>query len=450
MKKKTWIIIIVLVAFIIAGGVYSEMTASTPVQIASVRVGEIKSYVENRAKTRLPRVYRLCMPLEGRIEPIPVKPGDPVQKGDVVATMDTSDLDTRVAVATSKLDELKAQITVSQDNALEYTALTETSRWIKALNETVKAAEEVVKASEAQLAYAEWWYGASKKLTAQDFAPEKQLRESKEGFVSAKVTVAENKFIVNATKAVNTAIELGPRFVKEHIARKALQRHVLEEQLHGASMLLSKAKRDRERAIIRSPIAGVVLKRYLQNERVLPAGSPLLDIGHANELEVKADILSQDVVLMRPGDEVEIYGTAIGKTPVKGKVARIRPEAFTKISSLGVEQQRVSVIITFDKGDLKRLKEKGRTIGVGSRVRARIFTAHRKNAMIVPRQAVFRGTKEAWKIFTVQDGKARMVPVTLGLTNDHEVEIVEGLHKGDVVIVAPPKSLLSGARVSSG
>ena len=449
MKKRTWIIIIVLVGFIIAGGVYSEMTASTPVHVATVRIGEIKAYVENRAKTRLPRVYQLCMPLEGRIEPISVKPGERVQEGEVVARMDTADLDTRVAVAESRLDEIRAQIIVSQDNALEYTTLRETDRWIEALNETVKAAEEVVKASEAELAYAEWWYEASKKLADQEYAPEKQLRESKEGYVSAKVSVAENKFLVNATKAINTAVELGPRFVKEHIALKALQRDVLKEQLQGASMLVAKAKRDRERAIIRSPINGVVLKRYLQNERVLPAGTPLLDIGHVSELEVKADILSQDVVLMRPGDEVEIYGTAIGKTPIKGRVARIRPEAFTKVSSLGVEQQRVSVIIAFDKEDLEDLKEKGRTIGVGYRVRARIFTAHRKNAMVVPRQAIFRGGKEEWKIFMVQDGKAKIVPVKLGLTNDHEVEIVEGLNKGDVVIVAPPKSLESGTRVSS-
>ena len=449
MKKRTWIIIIVLVVFIIAGGVYSEMTASTPVQVAPVRVGEIRAYVEDRAKTRLPRVYQLCMPLEGRIEPIPVKPGDRVQEGEVVARMDSADLDTRVAVSESRLGEIRAQITVSQDNALEYTALTETGHLIKVLGETVKAAEEVVKASEAELAYAEWWYEASKKLAAQDYAPEKQLRASKEGYVNAKVSVSKNKFIVNATKAVNTAVDLGPKCVKEYIDRKALQRDVLKEQLEGASLLLTKAKRDRERAIIRSPINGVVLKRYLQNERVLPAGSPLLDIGHVNELEVKADILSQDAVLMRPSDEVEIYGTAIGKTPIKGKVVRIRPEAFTKVSSLGVEQQRVSVIIAFDKGDLKGFKEKGRTIGVGYRVRTRIFTAHTKNAIIVPRQAIFRGGKEGWKIFKVQDGKARMIPVKLGLTNDHEVEIVDGIHKGDVVIVAPPKSLVSGARVSS-
>ncbi|MFH1954139.1 MAG: HlyD family efflux transporter periplasmic adaptor subunit [Pseudomonadota bacterium] len=447
MKKRTWIIIIVLVVAVVVGGVYSEMTASIPVQVAPVRVGEIRSYVEDRAKTWLPKVYRLSMPLDGRIEPIHVRPGDRVQKGEVVAKMDTADLDTQVAVAESRLGEIRAQITVSQDNALEYTTLKETDRWIKALGETVKAAEEVVKASEAQLAYSEWWYGASKKLAAEDYAPEKQLRESKEGYVSAKVSVAKNEFMVNATKAIQTAVELGPRFVRESINRKALQRDVLKEQFEGASALLARAKRDRERALIRSPIDGVVLKRHLQNEWVLPAGAPLLDIGHGNELEIEADILSQDAVLMHPGDEVAIYGAAIGETPIKGKVTRIRPEAFTKVSSLGVEQQRVSVIISFEKEDLNKFKSEGRTIGVGYRVRVRIFTAHRENAMIVPRQAVFLGGKETWQVFTVQDNKARMVPIKVGLTNDHEVEIVEGVNKGDTVIVAPPKSLVSGVRV---
>ena len=141
---------------------------------------------------------------------------------------------------------------------------------------------------------------------------------------------------------------------------------------------------------------------------------------------------------------MDIYGPSIGSTPVLGNVWRVRPAGFTKVSSLGVDQQRVPVIIHFKPDALKQLEEKGRTLGLGYRVRARIYTEEKENALKIPRTALFRGNNNEWQVFCVRSKKAVLVPVTLGIVNDNEAEILTGLKDGEPVVVAPPKSLKAG------
>ena len=114
-------------------------------------------------------------------------------------------------------------------------------------------------------------------------------------------------------------------------------------------------------------------------------------------------MLSLDVVAAKVGDPVEIYGPAIGRPPAKGIVARIYPAGFTKVSSLGVEQQRVKVIVRFAEGELKRLLAE-RRLGVGYRVRVRIFTADKTQALLIPRSALFRAADNTWQVFVVRNG----------------------------------------------
>ena len=124
------------------------------------------------------------------------------------------------------------------------------------------------------------------------------------------------------------------------------------------------------------------------------------------------------------------------------------PEGFTKISSLGVEQQRVRVVVSFDEGELARLEQAGHALGSGYRVRVRIYTAEEPDAVIVPRSALFRGAGGAWQVFVVRGGRAELTEVVLGLANDEEVAVTSGVQPEEQVVLAPPASLETGTKVA--
>jgi HlyD family secretion protein len=146
---------------------------------------------------------------------------------------------------------------------------------------------------------------------------------------------------------------------------------------------------------------------------------------------------------------VEIYGPAIGAGVghgVPGVVHRIYPAGFTKISSLGVEQQRVIVVVRFGEGVLQKLRSE-RDLGVDYRVRVRIFTDENSRALIVPRSALFRGADGGWEVFVVRSGRAALQPVEVGLMNDEIAEVTKGLEAKETVVLAPESSLHHGTRV---
>jgi HlyD family secretion protein len=165
-------------------------------------------------------------------------------------------------------------------------------------------------------------------------------------------------------------------------------------------------------------------------------------------MEVEADVLTLDVVAAKVGDAVEIYGPAIGQKAVAGRVARIFPAGFTKVSSLGVEQQRVKVIVHFDKGALEPLL-RAQGLGVGYAVRVKIKTGKASHALIVPRSALFRSLENRWQVFAVRGGRARLQDVEVGLMNDREAEIQKGLQKDEQVVLAPESTLEDGTKVKA-
>jgi HlyD family secretion protein len=234
--------------------------------------------------------------------------------------------------------------------------------------------------------------------------------------------------------------------VRQYIEHKQLAEDVLEKERAEATARLRQVEHDIELGTITSPVDGVVLARHISDERYLTAGTVLLEIGRLEDLEVEADILTLDVVEAEVGDPVEIYGPAIGPAPARGKVARIYPAGFTKISSLGVEQQRVKVIVEFEPEELTRLR-KQRDLGVGYRVRVRIITAQKPDALVVPRSALFRGDDGQWQVFAVRGGEAEIVPIGDGLMNDKLAEAVSGLEEGELVVEAPESNLTEGAAV---
>jgi HlyD family secretion protein len=221
---------------------------------------------------------------------------------------------------------------------------------------------------------------------------------------------------------------------------------VLQQEKIEAEARRDQIKLKIERSVMKSPVSGTVLKRHLRDERMVSAGSVLLEIGTLDDLEVEADILSQDAVGVTKDQDVDVFGPAVGKNLVRGKVAQVYPAGFTKMSSLGVEQQRVKVIVRLPAEVIKQLRQE-RNIGVGYRVRVRIFTASRSQALRIPRSALFRGAGGEWQTFVVRDGRAKLQAIDVGLMNDELVEVKAGLNDGDLVILAPEANLADDSRV---
>lgn len=157
------------------------------------------------------------------------------------------------------------------------------------------------------------------------------------------------------------------------------------------------------RAQINSPVSGVVLQRYQTRRQFLPAGTPLLTIGRLQEMEITAEVLTERATRISSGDPVESFGQGVPDGPLTGEVVRVNPAGFKKISSLGVEQQRVKVTIKPD-----RLPPE---LGVEFRVHVRIFHDQATDALILPRTCLFRGEDGGWQVLVVRDGRTELRPV---------------------------------------
>lgn len=191
---------------------------------------------------------------------------------------------------------------------------------------------------------------------------------------------------------------------------------------------------------VRSPVEGRVLKLIQESAGVVAAGQPLLEVGDPRLLEVEVEVLSRDAVRIEPGGRVlfERWG---GGDVLEGVVRTVEPTGFTKISALGVEEQRVLVI-----ADIRSRGEDWQRLGDGYRVEARFIVWEREDALTVPASALFR-RDDGWAAFVVEDGRARLRPVRLGPGSGLLTEVVEGLSAGDAVIVHPDDAVEDGVRV---
>ena len=187
--------------------------------------------------------------------------------------------------------------------------------------------------------------------------------------------------------------------------------------------------------VIRSPVSGQVLRVMQESETVLGAGAPIISIGDpANDLEILTELLSTDAVQVRPGARVMIEDWG-GEGDLEGVVDRVEPYGFTKISALGVEEQRVNVII-----DFTGPKEKRTGLGHGFRVDVRIVVWEDDQALVAPSSTLFRDDGD-WAVFVVEKGRARKRKVKIGRNNGLQAQITDGLVEGETVVEYPGERL---------
>ena len=407
-KLLTWMFLVGVVA---AVG-YGLLPEPIEVDLASVQRGSLRVTVDEDGKTRIRERYVVSAPLAGRLLRIELDPGDEVKAGEtLLATIEPRDpelLDARsIAQAEARVKAAEA--------ALEK---------MGPVLEEVRAAQEY---AEAEL---------------------KRVRDARrENPQAVSASEVESKLMAYRTR---TALLRTARYNEEiarfelNQARAALIRsRPPQKNASGSTENSTEADPSDDNDwnfTIRSPINGRVLRLFQESSAVVQAGAPLLELGNPSDLEVVVDVLSSDAVKIRPGALVllEHWG---GEKTLHGRVRLVEPSAFTKISTLGVEEQRVNVIV-----DLVDPPQQRAALGDGFRVEARIVVAQAADVLKVPTSALFR-VGQQWAVFRVLDRVARQSIVKLGLQNGLEAEVREGLAAGDQVVVHPSDAVGDGTAV---
>ena len=437
--KKRWLYVLIVVIVLGLLVVWQATRPDATVEVIHPDLQTIRAYVEERAVTELPHDYLIATPIAGWLEPIALREGDPVSKGQVVARLDREDLAGRVHQAEQRIAVLQTKIAEIQDHRLEENALVETEATVKAIDETVLAAEAKLEAAQAIVDFAESELARLKRVDEAAAASPRELREAETEHRRAKAEYQSDALELAALKTLAAVSYIGPKFIRDYIDRKNFKLDAYDKQLREARAELEIEKRNLARAEIKSPIDGVVLNRHQTRRQFLSAGTPLLTVGRLDDMEVTVEVLTQRATRISPGDPVEIFGEAIGDAPVSGRVWRVYPAGFKKISSLGVEQQRVKVAVRLDRRPAR--------LGVDFRVHVRIFYDQAKDALTLPRTALFRGDAGQWQVMVVAEGRTELRTVRLGLMNDDHAQILEGLSPADLVVARPSRDITEGLRV---
>ncbi len=388
-----WLPVAVALALVLA---WLFRPAPVAVDFAVVARGPLSVTVSDEGETRVRDVFVVSAPVPGLMRRIELEPGDPV----------------------TALETVVAQIEPGDPSLLDVRSDAE--------------ARAGVQAAEAAQAYAK--AEVTRAVAELEFARSELRRFS---------GLAErNSISANDLDAARRRESIARAGLDEAKARLGVQTSELARA--RARLLNPRSRRpDADCACVnvRSPVTGQVLRVLKESEGVVSSGTPLLEVGDPRNLEIVVDLLSTDAVQVRPGQRVEIEGWG-GAGPLEGAVRRVEPFGFTKISALGIEEQRVNVII-----DLVAPPERWRSLGHGYRVEPNIVLWESGDALQVPLSALFRAG-ERWAVYVERGGRAELRTVEIGQQNGLAVQILAGLEGGERVVVHPSDRVSAGSRLT--
>lgn len=379
--------------------------APRPVEVetATAHRGHFETTIDEDGKTRLHDRYVVSAPLAGRLARMTLREGDAVRAGDVVATL--------APVLSPLVDER---------------TLREQSVRVDVARAQRERAAVRIERAKVGLLQAQSEVRRTEQLAGQ-------------GFVSPNKLDNDRLALQAAQKELDTAVQ---------------DSNVADHEVEQARAALT-AVRSPSQAVrsfeLRAPVSGRVLRIHQPSETTVALGTPLVELGDTRSLEVVAELLTTDALQARPGSPVVIDRWG-GPAPLQGRVRLVEPAAFTKVSALGVEEQRVEVLI-----DITSPPEQWAALGDGFRVGVRIVTQAVNDVLKVPVSTVFPLPQPAAEassparnaVFAVRDGRAQLVPVELAARNGEEAWLKQGLDPGTAVIVYPPPAVKDGQRVSA-
>lgn len=412
MKRKTWFLLVAAMAALALLLAWALAPRPVEVELAPVTQGRFETTIDEDGKTRLADRYLVSAPLAGRLARITLKEGDAVQADAPLAHL--------LPVLPAMLDE----------------------RSVREVQARVAGAQDNVERAGARIEHAQ----VSVALVRNDAQRNTQLAQ--QGFIAPTKLEADRLALQAAQREVDSAA-----------AERRMAAHDLEQARAALGVVRQgPAAAGQGRFTVRAPVAGRVLRVLQRSEMTVALGTPLIELGDTARLEVVAELLTTDALAARLGSRVMIERWG-GPTTLEGRVRSIEPAAFTKVSALGVEEQRVRVVI-----DLTSPQTEWQALGDGYRVSVRIVTLSEDDAVQVPVSAVFplpasgasgggagAGPLPSARhaVFVVDGGRARQVPVHLGGRNGAMAWIRSGLARGSQVIVYPPASVREGVRVAA-
>jgi HlyD family secretion protein len=353
--------------------------------------------VLEEGKTQVHDVFLLSSPVTGRALRVEAHVGDPVVAGETVLV----------------------QIEPIDPTLLDVRSETEARAAVQAAIASRQLAESEYDRANAELDFTRTELGRQKKLAERGATSERGLDSAKHDFRIARA--AREK------------------------ARAAVQERSFELDRARARLVSPRGPGDGDSECecidVRAPVTGVVLRIHHESAGVVDAGQPLLEIGDPEDLEIVVDLLSADAVRVEAGLPVlvEEWG---GSRTLRGQVRRVEPYGFTKVSALGIEEQRVRALI-----DLVEPREAWKRLGHGYRVEARIILWNNEDVLTLPLAALFRND-EAWAVFVDTEGRASLRHVEIGHQNQLEVEVLGGVGEGERVILYPSERIVDGSRLT--
>jgi HlyD family secretion protein len=386
-KNMRKLVVVAAVAGVAVLLVLAFRPAALDVDIATVRRGALQETLEQEGKTRMHDSFVLASPVAGRLKRIELHAGDPVKAGEIVATIDPVPLEPQQRAA------LEARLQTAQELEREAAA-------------RVQRAEADRSQAKADL--------------------ERATKLAAEGVIAREALEKAQTVDKTANKELDAAL----------FKSKAAASQVEEAK----AALLATAAQDPagiKTVYLRSPVPGRILRLIEQSERVVGQGTPMVSIGYTPRLEIVADYLTTDAVKITPGMPalIEEWG---GSKPVLARVRLVEPGAFTKISALGVEEQRVNVVLDFVSAPEQ--------LGDAYRVEVRVITWRGASVLKVPLSALFRRGDE-WNVFIAETDRASRRNVKIGHRSDLEAEVLDGLREGERVIVHPGNELTDASRI---
>ncbi len=380
-KALSWGLVLLVIALILWG------LRPQPVEVETglVKRGPLTVRVAEEGKTRVKNRYIVAAPVAGKMRRVELKPGDEVKASETILT-------------------------------------------------TIEATEAPILDTRSR--------AQAEAAVAMRDAARKHAAENLEGrSIALKTAEADRDRIRSLTRAGSISemerdraeSDAALRAVEFRAASFALQ--VAEHELTQARAVLERSnKTSAELVPVKSPVSGRVLKVMQESETAISAGMQILEIGDPNDLEIEAEILSRDAVAIRVGDSVSIEQWG-GEIPLKGRVRRVEPAAFTKVSALGVEEQRVIVL-----SDLIDPPDAAKALGDRFRVEVRVAVWHADDILVIPSGGIFR-EGAAWKTYRFQNGTAQLTSIEIGRSDGRFSEVLAGLKAGDEVLIHPPDTI---------
>jgi HlyD family secretion protein len=376
---------------------FAYALAPRPAEIdsATVQRGDLRVTADEEGRTRIREIYSVSAPTAGRIRRITLHPGDEVRKDETVV----------------------ATIEPAVPSFLDVRARRELEALVAAAEAAVNLADAEVRQAEVELGFAQADLQRARSLIQRDVVSQRNLQRAEADFETRKAAVARA------------------------VAGRDLRRRELDSaraRLIGPDNAAATATPAGCCVPILAPANGRVLRILKESEQVVQQGVPILEIGDPADIEIVVELLSTDAVRIAPGAAATIDGW--GGPPLPARVLRIDPAGFKKVSALGIEEQRVEVVLTPDGSPQQRAR-----LGHDFHVFSRIEVTTRRDAILLPLGALFR-TGDRWTVYVFSEGRARLRRVEIGERNTHAAEVMAGLEPGERVILHPSDRVGDGVR----